>query len=265
MQQIAGKPPTTAAWEIIGAFVRMQRESLDLSRPELANVSLVSRSSIAKLENEFRPVSQAALRELLNALMIFDLAATRCVEMAAQPELVLRSIEEEERAVPSVATLSHVLSDPFPACLHRRASFERLASNAAFDRLFPGSQDYQYFLEWVMLDPRAREVLVNWRYDSQLWIGNLHCLGPFVVTQPRMQWLAERLSPAPEFEAMFRARIPIQEVIRHTMEIRDLDTGEINTMNVKYWSAAFPPDPFWVIKFVPQLANLDRHQVPLPA
>ncbi|MGN2642275.1 helix-turn-helix domain-containing protein [Nocardia takedensis] len=239
----------TKANALIGAVIFEIRKGAKLSRPALAARASVSASLIEKIELEGKGVSLRNLAALITALGIADLPADKLFFLATRPEEALAAIEEAAVARPDVIDVAFLHASPFAACMHRPASFDLVEMNDAFREVFPGVERYSSFLEYLLLDDTGRLILP--REEVHLLVGSFHCLSPATVTEHRRDELARSLMRSPDFEELFQARIPIEQVVRRSIRIRDVETNEMGTMLMKVTQSLFPADPWWVYSLMP--------------
>lgn len=118
-----------------------------------------------------------------------------------------------------------------------------VSNNDEYRRTFPGVTVGTNLLEWAVLHPAAREVMVEWELEVEL-LGNSMRQA---VSDPRngeaRAILRKCLEDSPEFRAIFdRGHTDVQRPYPYQL-LRDMDSGEIRRVGCSVWVANTNGEP----------------------
>jgi transcriptional regulator with XRE-family HTH domain len=199
----------------LGAFLRSRRERLvptdaglpvtrrrrtpGLRREELALLAGISATWLTYLEQgrDVRPSAQV-LDALARALRLTTAEQEHLHRLA---EGGARSEEDvPEQAAPEVAGVPALLGDN-PAYV-TGICYDVLAHNAAAAELFRHSGPGGNVVRWVLTEPAAREVLVDWEQEARNILARLRAVAGRHPDHPRVTRLvAELTETSPEARA----------------------------------------------------------------
>ncbi|MFC6013990.1 helix-turn-helix domain-containing protein [Nocardia lasii] len=225
----------------IARYLRERREAAGMTRAALSESAGISPGLIQKIEQGTRMPTLEALTALFTALAVPEMIRDHLVSLSladrydpAPPTLVRRT----DQAL--VDGISH------PASLQLHPTFHIAADNAAWRRLFPGLEVGDSMLAWMLLDPRAKTVLVDWEQQTHLCAYAFRVMGPGLETQARIAELVELCSRAPEWERLWTTEPEsTYELDDPVVRCRDPRTGEVTTMSIHSLGASLMPRRDW--------------------
>ncbi|MBF6183343.1 MmyB family transcriptional regulator [Nocardia otitidiscaviarum] len=118
-----------------------------------------------------------------------------------------------------------------------------LATNEEYRRAFPGITVGTNLLEWAVLNPIAREVLVEWEPETELLGNSLRQAATNPHNSEARAILAKCLDQSPEFRAIYdRGNTAIQRPRSYQL-LRDPDTGVVTRVECNIWVAFTNGEP----------------------
>ncbi|NNH72955.1 hypothetical protein HLB23_24365 [Nocardia uniformis] len=118
-----------------------------------------------------------------------------------------------------------------------------VANNEEYRRAFPGVTVGTNLLEWVVLNPIAHEVLVEWELEAELLGNSMRQAASDPHNGEARAILRKCLDESPEFRAIFdRGNADIQRPHSYQL-LRDLDSGEIRRVECTVWVAYTNGEP----------------------
>ncbi|MEC3919812.1 helix-turn-helix domain-containing protein [Nocardia sp. CDC160] len=231
----------------IADYLRVRREAAGLTRSELSRRAGVSEALIQKIEQGTRQPTSNALGALFTALdvpvQVREHAAT-----LLQPELASFGTEITP---PEPYELDFLRGLPHPACYQTMPAVDLVAANDAYLRAFPGLEPGDVILEWMLLDPRAREVMADWERDAHLMVYGFRYLAPAIHAPEKVRAIIERCSAAPEWNRFWNTDIPSDEIEGRRTRVHSPDTGELVTYHIQVFKFELPQRPWWIYSLVP--------------
>jgi hypothetical protein len=117
------------------------------------------------------------------------------------------------------------------------------SSNAEYRRAFPGVMVGTNLLEWAVLNPMAREVMVEWGFEVELLGNSLRQAAADPRNREARAVLRKCLDESPEFRAIFdRERIDLQRPYPCQL-LRDINSGVIYQVGCMIWVANTDGEP----------------------
>ncbi|MGV9836476.1 MmyB family transcriptional regulator [Nocardia niigatensis] len=229
-----GQMGLRAEKKLLGQTMRQCRERAGISRDRLAPRAFITPSTLEKWENGDRIPTLHNLRFWFDALKVNDWYREKIVSLS-QPALWLLEREREAgagRATPTVEELRQLERLPFPASYRLLPTYDLIASNGAYRRLFPGltpapatAERPTNFIEWMLLSHGARDNVRDWRRHTHVAVNSLQVLHPGVVPQRRLDTLLNSCRRAPEFTDMWETDVSADDIHNPDMTVFDPTTG----------------------------------------
>jgi len=182
----------------VGLPAGSRRRTAGLRREEVAQLAGVSATYYTFLEQgrDVRP-SRQVVAALAGALRLSPAERAHLFQLAGIP-LAADDRDQAEATDPVVSTLVSRL-DPFPAYL-KGGRWDVLAANRAARALFtdwaalpPGGRNMVW---WVLTDPAARKVYVEWEKEASDLLGRFRAAAARRPDDPAFTTLIERLHQA---------------------------------------------------------------------
>lgn len=232
----------------IARYLRERRESAGLTRAALSGMAGISPALIQKIEQGTRTPTLEALTALFDALEVPDLFRSHILMLSISHRY---DTPQPSGEVPAAdLTLLHAI--PFPASFQVYASYDILATNAAWDRHYPGLTTGTTLLEWMLLDPRSREALVDWREQVHLCVYGFRVMSRGVVPQRRIDELVATCAHAPEWTEFWTTEPATPASLdAPVLRIRDPETGAPTRMTMHNLGSTNPRRDWALIVFSP--------------
>ncbi|WP_067813380.1 helix-turn-helix domain-containing protein [Nocardia inohanensis] len=232
----------------IAGYLRERRNSMRLTRAELARKAGVSEGLIQKLEQGTRPPTPTALAALFQALevplMYREYAAT-----VLQPQLTTITTAIPE---PTRAELNFLESFPHPACFQTAPAMDLVATNAAYRRAFPGLVRGANIIEWFLRDPRAPLAFESWEREAHRMIQAFRHMGPGLIAPERIEEIIAKCAGSPHWERLWSTDIDPAEMDWRPLRIRAADGGgEWQNMHVHLLRCELPRRDWYMYSMVP--------------
>lgn len=237
----------TASRTEIADYVRARREAAGLTRAELARRAGVSEALIQKIEQGTRQPTPVALGALFTALDV-PVQAREHAATLLQPELLSFGTDFTP---PEPYELEFLRGLPHPACFQMMPTVDLVAANDAYLRAFPGLEPGDVILEWMMLDPRAREVIEDWEREAHFMVFGFRFMAAPIHSPERIAAIIERCSAAPEWERFWSTEVSPADIERRPIRVRSPETGEWVSMHVQLFKFELPQRPWWIYSLVP--------------
>ncbi|MFI6869420.1 helix-turn-helix domain-containing protein [Nocardia sp. NPDC050406] len=233
--------------EAIAGYLRERREAARLTRAELARKAGVSEALIQKLEQGTRAPTAAALGALFEAL---DVPSTyrEYAAIVLQPELATTA---NSGLVPSQVELDFLNSLPNPACYQTVPALDLVAANEAYTRAFPGLVPGVNIIAWMLLDPRARQVIEGWERETHLIVQSFRHMAPGITEPERIAEITRICEQSPDWQRFWSTDIPPADIPWRPVRIRPLEGGEWMPMHVQLLRCELPQRGWWVYSLVP--------------
>lgn len=231
----------------IADYLRGRREAAGLTRSELAQRAGVSEALIQKIEQGTRQPTATALGALFDALQVppqvREYAATKL-----QPELATFGTEISP---PEPYELDFLESIPYPACYQTMPAVDLVAANQAYLRAFPGLEPGGNIIEWMLLDPRAREVIYDWEREAHFMVYGFRYMGAAIHSPERIAAIAQRCGAAPEWDRFWSTEVAPETIAGRCTRVRSPETGEWESLHIQVFKFEVPQRPWWIYSLVP--------------
>jgi transcriptional regulator with XRE-family HTH domain len=175
----------------VGLVAGTRRRVAGLRREEVATLAGISSAYYLRLEQgrDIRPSGQVV--DALARALRLDLKATEYLRGLASPT----GIRRPESAVATVADKLRELIDqiPMPVAVINKY-LDVLAANPCGRALSPGLVPGQNFLCWLLREPAARELYVDWDKSTDIVVSEFREVAGSDLDDPRLRALIDGLS-----------------------------------------------------------------------
>ncbi|MFE6919571.1 helix-turn-helix domain-containing protein [Nocardia sp. NPDC057663] len=234
----------------IARYLRERRESAGLTRAALSAAAGISPALIQKIEQGTRTPTLEALTSLFDALEVPDLFRDHLVSLS----LADRYDSPPPDIAGDVPAADLVLLNamPYPASLQIYSTFDIVAANAAWERFFPGLVAGTTLLEWMLLDPRSRTAMLDWKTQVHLCVYGFRVMSPGVAPQRRIDELVAACSQAAEWTEFWTTEPHAPTHLdRPVQRFRHPDTGAPITMIMHALDYTIPRREWSLVVFSP--------------
>ncbi|MGW4632274.1 helix-turn-helix domain-containing protein [Nocardia sp. NPDC004415] len=185
----------------VARFLRERRESAGLTRAALGARAGISPALVQKIEQGTRTPTLEALTSLFEALDVPDLFREHLVSLSLSPRYDTPAPVVSPEVPAADLTLLANLTQP--ACLLVYPTSDVVATNPGWDRQFPGMVAGTTLLEWMLLDPVAPTVVLDWERQIHLFVYSFRVTAPGVVPQARIDAIVDACSRAAVWERLW--------------------------------------------------------------
>ncbi|NNH69858.1 hypothetical protein HLB23_08260 [Nocardia uniformis] len=148
------------------------------------------------------------------------------------------------------ADLAVLHAFPYPAGFRTAGTCDVIAANAASVAMFPGLEAGSNLLTWMMLDPMARCVLVDWEDEARLLVQQFRQLAR-VSDSHRAAEILTLCRRATDWDRLWDSELTDTEAAQRIMVVREPDTGHERAMYAQTFSFEAPPRPWRLYTLVP--------------
>ncbi|MEV6359627.1 helix-turn-helix domain-containing protein [Nocardia asteroides] len=235
----------------IARYLRERRETAGLTRAALGAAAGVSPALIQKIEQGTRSPTLEALTALCHALGVPDLIRDHLVSLS------LSNRFDKPAAVDTaaVSATDQLLLDSFayPASMQVFPTFDVVATNAHWDRQFPGLTPGTTLLEWMLLEPVARSVVIDWERQIHTSVYSFRVTSPGVVARARIDELVASCARAPEWARLWSTEPPPPYGIENPeLVVRHVDTGAPTALAMHNLAFTLPSRSWSLVVMVPK-------------
>ncbi|GAB2568860.1 helix-turn-helix domain-containing protein [Nocardia heshunensis] len=231
----------------IADYLRGRREAAGLTRAELSRRAGVSEALIQKIEQGTRQPTAVALGALFTVLEV-PVQVREHVATLLQPQLASFGTDITP---PEPYELDFLNDMPHPACYQTMPAVDLVAANDAYLRAFPGLVPGGVIIEWMLLDPRAREVMADWERDAHFMVYGFRYMAPAIHSPERIAEIVERCSAAPEWERFYSTEVGPSDLGPRPTRVRSPETGEWVNYHIQVFKFELPQRPWWIYSLVP--------------
>lgn len=211
-----------------GEYVRQRRTKANLTRPQLAWLASLSVPYLTKIEGGANP-SRRVIESLATALELRPAEFEYALTLAEGP---LPRIDPDR---PTGIDLEYLeLLNPKIAAFIS-GTMDILAVNAAHMAAFPELDPGCNYLEWILLNPISRTVLVDWPGEAQQAVGTFRLLLARFGDEEHVREILDRCMESPEFAIMWRNDTVANERPDRTKLVRDPETLAITELRMNIW------------------------------
>ncbi|WP_336085749.1 helix-turn-helix domain-containing protein [Nocardia sp. SSK8] len=238
----------------VARFLRERRESAGLTRAALGTRAGLSPALIQKIEQGTRTPTLEALTSLFEALDVPELFREHLVSLTLSPRYETPApVVSPEVPAADLALLADLAR---PACLMVYPTSDILATNAGWARQFPGMVAGTTLMEWMLLDPMAPAVVLDWERQIHLFVYSFRVTGPGVVPQDRIDALVASCARAAVWERLWTT-VPATPDNADAPELllRHADTGEPTRMALHNLEFSLPRRPWALVTVAPRTAQ----------
>ncbi|GAB0103401.1 hypothetical protein JMUB6875_23740 [Nocardia sp. JMUB6875] len=231
---------------LFGDYIRQRREDAWLTRTELAKKANLSVSLIEKIELGTRPPTLHSLQILFDQLDVSPMHRRHILDLGL-PGLFG---PPPTAATPGTDDLADLAALTDPASFYTLPIFTIVAANAAHQRAFPGLGPGMSFVEWLFLEPLAREVLVEWRKEASRCLHSIRQLAPNIATDTPVSNLVRRCRTAVEWDELWNSK-PLYNFDDHIL-VHDLTDRKIRSLRIRIYSPEYPQRAWWLCRLIPE-------------
>ncbi|NKX88518.1 helix-turn-helix domain-containing protein [Nocardia coubleae] len=236
----------------IARYLRERREAAGLTRVALSARAGISPALIQKIEQGSRTPTLEALTALFDALDVPALFRDHLVSLSLADRYGSPAAD-----IPSdIPTADLVLlnSISYPASLQMYTTYDVVATNSAWNRYFPGLDTSTTLLEWMLLDPRSREVMLDWDKQVHLCVYGFRVMSPGVVPKERIDRLFAACAVAEEWERFWTTEPDVPSHLdRPVQRFRHPETGAAVAMTMQVHDSIVPRREWSLVTFCPLL------------
>jgi transcriptional regulator with XRE-family HTH domain len=236
----------------IARYLRERRESAGLTRAALSAAAGISPGLIQKIEQGTRTPTIEALNAMFDVLEVPALFRDHLVSLSLADRYDSAPPDPADQVPITDLVLLNAI--PYPASLQVYSTFDIVAANAAWERIFPGLTAGTTLLEWMLLDPRAREAMLDWHTQVHLCVYGFRVMSPGVVPQARIDQLVGACSQAPEWAEFWTTEPHAPTHLdRPVQRFKDPETGQPITMIMHALEYTIPRREWSLVVFCPIL------------
>ncbi|KZM72573.1 helix-turn-helix domain-containing protein [Nocardia terpenica] len=215
----------------VGAILQRYRKEAKVDLDSLAAEAHLSTSLLSKIEAGHR---QATKKTVLTLAPILNIPESERKRLLWLVDPYLREMERSAdggRGRPTLRELNVLDANPFPACYMEPpmgldgALHVIVATNAAFDRFFPGLGAGVSTVEYELLHRAAKDVFVRWDEDTHHLVRSCRAQLSGFVTDTRIEELKNTFRRNPDFDGMWDTPYPTRLESRDTVWVRDTSDG----------------------------------------
>lgn len=211
-----------------GEYIRRLRTRANRTRPQLAWLANLSVPYLTKIEGGATP-SRRVIESLATALELAPAEFEYALTLAEGP------LPRTEPDHPGPVDLEYLeLLNPKIAAFISGA-MDILAVNAAHAEAFPELDPGCNYLEWILLNPVSRTVLVDWDGEAQQAVSSFRMLLARCGHDDRTRAILERCMASPEFATLWHNDAVAGERRDRTKLVRDPQTLVITELRMNMW------------------------------
>ncbi|WP_067716598.1 MmyB family transcriptional regulator [Nocardia yamanashiensis] len=211
-----------------GEFIRQRRTTASLTRPQLAWLANLSVPYLTKIEGGATP-SRRVVESLSTALELLPAEFEYALILAEGPS---PRIEPDQ---PSAIDLEYLeLLNPKIAAFITGA-MDIIAINAAHEEAFPQLLPGVNYLEWMMLNPISKTVLVDWMGEAKQAVKSFRIMLARNGPSERTQQIIDTCLESPEFGILWRGDAVANERPDRTKLVRNPKTLAITELRMNIW------------------------------
>ncbi|MEV6767788.1 helix-turn-helix domain-containing protein [Nocardia sp. NPDC051030] len=211
-----------------GEYIRQRRTTANLTRPQLAWLANLSVPYLTKIESGANP-SRRVIESLSTALKLQPAEFEYALILAEGP---LPRIDEDH-PTPTDLEYLHLLNPKIAAFV--TGTMDIIAVNAAHAETFPQLDPGTNYLEWLMLNPISRTVLVDWSGEIQQAVTWFRLVIARHGLDEHVQRILENCHASPEFALLWRGDTVTNERFDRTKLVRDPKTLSITELRMNMW------------------------------
>ncbi|WP_433601490.1 helix-turn-helix domain-containing protein [Nocardia sp. CA-135953] len=233
----------------IARYLRERRAAAGLTQAAMAVATGFPQTVIKDFEQGVVAPTPATLGRLFDALgvpVFFRDHIVSLTQASQFPETF-----GPAPSVPLPTDLRTLRSLAQPAWFQIVPTFDLVAANSAYLRLFPGLEPGDNILEWTMLNPAARQAVHEWHKEAHLMVYALRMMAPGLVPQERLDKIISACRTAPEWEQLWLTDIAPADLARQWIQVRDPARRELRRMTLNVFMSEFPRRPWWMYTLVP--------------
>lgn len=237
---------------LLSQTMRQCRLRANISRDRLAPKAYVAVSTLEKWERGERIPTLDNLRHWFDALHVNDWYREKIIALS-QPAMF--ELPRDSRPMPTADELRQLDGFPFPACFRSVPTYDVIAANDAYRRLFPGiavpaiDGRLPNLIEWMLLSDSAREVIKDWRRHTHVLVNSLQVQSPGLVPQERLDEIVAMCNRASEFRDMWDNDVTTDAIRNTELTVREPVTCRWIHYTARSYRAA-PPQTRWELQLL---------------
>ncbi|MEV5833844.1 helix-turn-helix domain-containing protein [Nocardia sp. NPDC052112] len=233
----------------IASYLRERREAAGLTQAAMAAATGFPLRVIEDFEQGVVAPTSATLGSLFDALGVPMYFRDHIVSLTRASQFPDTFGPVPSAPLPSdLRTLRSIAQ---PAWFQLVPTFDLVAANSAYLRLFPGLEPGGNILEWTMLNPQARKSVHEWHKEAHLMVYALRMMAPGLVPQERLDKIISACRAAPEWERLWLTDVAPADIARPWVHVRDPARRELRRMTLNVFMFEFPHRPWWMYTLVP--------------
>ncbi|MGY0497131.1 helix-turn-helix domain-containing protein [Nocardia sp. FBN12] len=218
----------------LGPYLKELRDSMGLSRKEVARISGIKPDTLGKIEQGALPLSFANFGAIADALRI---PARHRIELTrrAWPQLFADAGQDTLPAEILPADQAQLELMEMPAAVFDGSSWDVIALNGHARRLAPGLDAGMNGVVWLFNDPVARRVMVNWHRNTHMAVSYLLDNAPEWENADTFAAIAAACEHDPQWSAMLTNPVAPPRSAAETISMRDPSTGVVTDYHQRYY------------------------------
>ncbi|MTE16521.1 helix-turn-helix domain-containing protein [Nocardia aurantiaca] len=210
-----------------GEYIRQRRTAANLTRPQLAWQANLSVPYLTKIEGGANP-SRRVIESLGTALKLSSAEFEYALILAEGP---LPSADADH---PTPVDLEYLdLLNPAIGA-YVSGLWDIAAANAAHQEYFPELVTGTNYLEWLILNPISRTVMVNWENETRMAVGRFRIQLARAGESEHGRQILERCLADPDFALLWRSPVVVERSDL-TKLVRDPRTLAISEIRINVW------------------------------
>ncbi|MET9491796.1 helix-turn-helix domain-containing protein [Nocardia sp. NPDC006630] len=211
-----------------GEYIRQRRTAANLTRPQLAWLASLSVPYLTKIEGGANP-SRRVIESLGTALELQAAELEYALVLAEGPFPRI----EADHPTPTDLEYLELLNPKIAAYIS--GTMDILAINSAHAEAFPELDPGCNYVEWMMLNPVARTVLVDWPGEMRQAAGLFRLLLARRGPDEHTQRILDNCLESPEFATVWRTESVSNERPDRTKLVRNPRTLAITELRINIW------------------------------
>ncbi|MFI5778162.1 helix-turn-helix domain-containing protein [Nocardia sp. NPDC051570] len=236
----------------LGSYVREFRINAKLTQGELAKMVAISEETLSAIERNKRPITQSVLAALLTALKIEPTQARAFTNLYSNPQL-----PDYDEPIPHEMSALEAISTP--AFYQDVRTWRVTAANAAARQAVPGLGPGNTIVEWLLLDPVSREVIVEWEQFAHNFVYSLKVMPTGFMAQDVYESIIRACSRAPGWHDMWNNQPENLGAMRFLTHI-DPITRATRQYHITSFTLQFPRSGWWLWMVSPVVGEDDSSE-----
>ncbi|MGW4240964.1 helix-turn-helix domain-containing protein [Nocardia sp. NPDC004722] len=215
----------------LATFVRSRRETLGMTRQQVATATGWSVSSIEKVERGDLVPGLEFLGAIFDTLHIPYLYRAQLVS-ALFPGMIDR-IVGPATAAPTRRDQRDLDLLPYPAADLALPEGRILATNTQWNSVFPSAGPETNLIVWLLTNPLASSVLIEHEAIAHTFAYGLRMLGSLVLSDERMAEIQQQCAINPAWERLYSTDPQMSGGLEAAIRIVDPNTHKLRAYEVR--------------------------------